>query len=341
MHAKFNLPFTVKDYILTSYISRGTYGTVYRATSMRYNMEFAVKVISYDMNSTKETFNQEIEVLKHLNHPNIIKIYDCFFEDSNFFMVLELCSKSILDVLNENKIINDAQFNQYAREIIAGIKACHQKHIAHRDLKPANILLDDTGRVKLVDFGLSSLMADKICAYCGTQAYLAPEVIQRKEFDPYAADIWALGVVLYQMKSGVLPWKMNSPKALFESIDNVCVPENDEISPELYHIILQILQKDPSKRLSITAIENLAIFHSNVKDDVILATPRKRSSFNKVNHGSLVIPSVFCNACINRRNSTYGYNPKPTYLSLHMGIATSRQQFKIGRRTSLSSSITY
>lgn len=292
----FDLPYTVHEYILTSYISRGAYGSVYKATSTKYQMEFAIKVISLDKESRLSSCFAEIESLKQLDEPHVIKIYDSFIEDNSFYMVLELCKQSLLDVINEKEYLNEKDIQIFCRQIFSAISECHKHSIAHRDIKPNNILLDEFNRVKVADFGLSAFInhGDLMTNFIGTDAYLAPEIQMHRGFDPYAADIWALGVLIYQMTTGELPWVTESYKDMINCIKCGYIQPNHMIPNELYQIILRMLDSNPKNRITIDELLELPYFKNGIKSTKTLPTLASNSMKNIhciiVRPGKKIIP---------------------------------------------------
>lgn len=119
----------------------------------------------------------------------------------------------------------------------------HEKHYCHRDLKPDNIIYQkDCQKIKIIDFGFAISCKDKLKFFCGTPAYMAPEIVNKKEYSGSAADIWACGVILYQLLTGVLPFRSNDEKGLFKKIDKATYPtpfnaKDEKSTAEARHLI--------------------------------------------------------------------------------------------------------
>lgn len=285
----FKLPFNIHDYVLTEYISQGSFGCVYKARSLKYNMDFAVKAIHVEKESNMGSCLAEIEALKLLDHPNVIRIYDSFIEGNNFFMVIELCEKTLLNLIMEKEKFSESEFIQYGKEILSAIQACHKASIAHRDIKPSNFLIDFHGRIKVADFGISSLIksGQMLTIYNGTKPYLAPEIISHQVFDPFIADIWALGVMFFQMVTGSIPWNIESKQKLEDSILIGYVPTYPDVSPLAMKLIRKMLILDPRERITLSNIVNDRVFQEQVPS--LSAIPPLYNNFSKPNVRTKVI----------------------------------------------------
>lgn len=203
-----------RGYNVISSIGRGGCGNCYLVHSLKYNKDFACKIIdsrSLRKNKAdfaKKSFGLEIEALKKADHPNIVKIYEYFQESDVDYIIEEYYKGSSLDkVIMKAPISKEALYNIIA-SLINALGFLHKEGIAHHDIKPGNIFLDEYNRPILGDFGLSRGYepGEMASHYDASMAYAAPEIIQGKPYNPFAADIWAFGVTVYQLATGRLPF---------------------------------------------------------------------------------------------------------------------------------------
>src|ERR1035438_5801658 len=204
-------------YRLLEQIGAGGMGVVYRARDDRLERDIAIKVIHPGIfvdDQTHKRFKREAVALAKLNHPNIATVHDFDAEGEREFLVMELLGgQSLADVLMEGPL-PEAELVQYALQLADGLAAAHEQGIIHRDLKPGNLRVLAEGRLKILDFGLSKLLyteGDAATAslpasmhMSGTLPYMAPEQLRSNEADA-RTDIYAAGVVLYEMATGMRP----------------------------------------------------------------------------------------------------------------------------------------
>jgi serine/threonine protein kinase len=146
--------------------------------------------------------------LKKLSHERVIKLVDVVKERKKIYLILENGGKhSLCGVLRKEKILSEDKCKSLFKQVLEGIAYCHETGVCHRDLKPENILVDERGCVKIIDFGFSAHSSMILSTYCGTPAYMAPEIIKKQGYVGAKADIWALGVMLYLMAVGTLPFR--------------------------------------------------------------------------------------------------------------------------------------
>lgn len=239
-------------------LGRGGFASVVLVRSTRYDMEFAAKIIAHEgpLNGTVEA---EIRSLRDLAHPNIICLYDWFTNGHHVFLILEYCPNgSLQDIIDKQKTMAEPIVRQYFRQIVSALQYCHSQGVAHLDIKPANILIDVYGRVKVADFGLSLVCGknERVARNAGSLLFCSPEYFIQSNHDPFKADIWALGLVLYNMFFGRLPWSSKTPRAVkHEIIDGVPPFPDRELPPDAARLLVQMVQVDPNSRPSIKAVE--------------------------------------------------------------------------------------
>lgn len=193
-------------------IGEGGFSNVFLCHSSKYNQDFAIKrAIKHKLTE------EEYDILISMNHPNIIKIYDAFEDETAQFFVMEYCPNN--SILYNGKLTYN-QFVFYARQTLEALSYIHSKQIVHRDIKPENILLDKNNNVKLADFGMAKRIEYdcKSDEKCGSFKFFAPEMFLFDEFCPYKADIWALGVTFFYFATGKYPFEGNSIEKIKKSI---------------------------------------------------------------------------------------------------------------------------
>jgi serine/threonine protein kinase len=162
-------------------------------------------------------FKREVRIMYEMNHVHIVKLYNHFEDEHNFYLIVELADSNLFSHLAREKQFLERNAAQYFREAVLAVEYlhCHAPPIIHRDIKPENILLDSHGRIKLTDFGWSNYSneANLRQTLCGTMEYLPPEMIAQTGHDT-SADIWCLGVLLFEMLAGYTPFKSNDQTKL-------------------------------------------------------------------------------------------------------------------------------
>lgn len=214
-------------------LGTGKYGTVRLASKKSYeHKRFALKTISRTLimsNSENPLLENEFEILKQVDHPNIIKFYEMYIDENDYHLVTEYCGGGeLFDHIIERGRFSESYASRIVKQILSAIKHLHDRNICHRDLKPENILFESKSKdaqVKLIDFGLSkyfnnyasrgrelNMMQTKI----GTPYYMAPEVI-KGSYDQ-TCDMWSLGVITYCLLSGYPPFNADTDLQLFKKI---------------------------------------------------------------------------------------------------------------------------
>jgi len=163
-------------------------------------------------NKFEENIINEKNILAELDHPFISRFCGAFQDQKQIYFLLEvLIGGELLTYLNKETLFPESWSRFYAASVIAAFSQIHSKKIAYRDLKPENMVLDSLGYVKIVDFGLAKKIEDKTYTFCGTQDYVAPEIILELGHG-IGVDYWALGIFIYEMSSGVTPFESDSPE---------------------------------------------------------------------------------------------------------------------------------
>jgi eukaryotic-like serine/threonine-protein kinase len=258
------IPETIAHYRISSKLGEGAMGEVYRATDSKLGREVAIKLIPEDFakdSARMSRFTREAQVLASLNHPNIAAIYGV--EDRALIMEL-VEGPTLAERIKQGPIPMDEAL-EYARQIADGLAAAHDKGIVHRDLKPANIKITPGGTIKLLDFGLAKsdgpwttpVPADETPTLTvastgagmilGTAAYMAPEQARGRQVDR-RADIWAFGVILYEMLSGSQMFAGDTVTDVLASVVRQ-EPDLSRVPAKVRPLLRRCLEKDPKRRL--------------------------------------------------------------------------------------------
>jgi serine/threonine-protein kinase len=197
---------------------------------------------------SRERFLREVKYSRMVTHPNVIRIHDMLFQGSLSAISMEYFeSKGIDEYLKDCKQFEPRKGLEILLQVASGMAAAHAKGVIHRDLKPSNILMDDTGLVKIVDFGIASASSNpestltKSGSVIGTPAYLSPERAQGKDAD-HRSDIYALGIIAYGMFTGQLPYTGEPMALLYQHLGGKAKPV-DELRPELGPDITRLVKK--------------------------------------------------------------------------------------------------
>jgi beta-lactam-binding protein with PASTA domain/tRNA A-37 threonylcarbamoyl transferase component Bud32 len=245
-------------YQVRSRIARGGMATVYLATDLRLERRVAVKIMHghlADDSQYKARFIQEARSAARLAHPNVVNVYDQGQDADTAYLVMEyLPGITLRDLLSEHKVLTTVQAMDILEAVLSGLAAAHKHGIVHRDLKPENILLADDGRIKISDFGLARAAHANTAtgnALLGTIAYLSPELVTRGVADT-RSDIYALGIMLYEMLAGEQPFKGEQAFQIAHQHANDTVPtpssKNPRVPEELDELVLWATARDPEQR---------------------------------------------------------------------------------------------
>jgi serine/threonine-protein kinase len=246
---------TISHYKITEKLGEGGMGEVYLAQDTKLKRQVAIKFLPEYLtkdNENVERFEREAEAAAALNHPNIITIYDVIDAEGQICIIMEYVDGASLRTKIDDKKFAIEEILNITRQICAGLSEAHKADIVHRDIKPENILIDNRGRVKILDFGLAKLKGvsklTKEASTLGTMAYMSPEQARGDEVD-YRSDIWSLGVVLYEMLTGELPFKGDYESAVHYAILNEQPKLFKDIKANYSFDIEKLLAKELNKRI--------------------------------------------------------------------------------------------
>jgi len=246
-------------YVKGREVGRGGFSVVYEGTEKTTGRKVAIKVIDKKKQDAEQLkiLEREIEIMRKLKHPNIVELYDVVATNDQIFMVLEFVSGGELyDQIVARGSFTEADAANLMRQILSATAYMHENGIAHRDLKPENLLLSTAkaDEVKVADFGLSKDTSSGMSAMttcCGSPSYVAPEVLQQGTYNN-CCDIWSLGVILYVLLSGFLPFYGDTQEELFDKILTGSYSFNhkcwEDISAQAKDLVLKMLTLNAADR---------------------------------------------------------------------------------------------
>ncbi|KAJ8751512.1 hypothetical protein K2173_016741 [Erythroxylum novogranatense] len=249
-------------------LGQGTFAKVYYARSIKTNQSVAVKVIDKDKVlrvGLVDQIKREISVMRMVRHPNIVQIYEVMATKSKIFFVLEYAKGGeLFNKVAKGRLKEDVA-RKYFQQLINAVDFCHSRGVYHRDIKPENLLLDENENLKITDFGLSALAESKrqdglLHTTCGTPAYVAPEVINRKGYDGAKADIWSCGVVLFVLLTGHLPFHDSNLMEMYRKIGKAEFKCPSWFPTDARRLLFKLLDPNPNTRISIEKIKESSWF---------------------------------------------------------------------------------
>ncbi|EFO21383.1 CAMK/TSSK protein kinase [Loa loa] len=244
-------------------LGKGTFSIVKKSWCNVLAKMVAIKIIDTrkDLRYTRKCLPREIELVRKLKHDNIIKVYEVIERKPYVCIIQDYTSKGdLLQKIRRKSKVNEREGRIHFRQLIEAMKYLKSMEIVHRDIKCENILLDSCENVKITDFGFARLLkiGEKSKTFCGSRAYLAPEIIRAQPYDGYLSDMWSAGIVLYVMTTGMMPYDdKNLRKMLERQLQHrIIYRRTTEISIDAKRLIFDILHPMPQKRLTIDEVIN-------------------------------------------------------------------------------------
>ena len=257
----FQAEIRIGPFKLLDQIGKGNFATVSLGIHEETKEKVAIKQIKKSELNNNNFLLNEINIQKYLFHPYLIKMYCVIEKEESIFIITEYCSKGdLLSNLIKNGTYTEEKSCKIFQQVLSSLEYLHKNNICHRDIKPENILLDEYGDAKLSDFGLSKKFekSEFLKTPCGSPLYAAPERLTGKPYNGKKIDIWSLGISLYTMVCGELPFDVddeNDMKTLVYKITNGVYTIPDNVSSEFKDLISKILEIDPDKRINIDDIK--------------------------------------------------------------------------------------
>lgn len=247
-------------YDLGEVLGYGTFGHVVSAVHKTSRERRAIKLLPISKLSTRKSLKKlltEVEILRSLDHPNIVRLYEFFLDEKYLYIVMELCAGGeLLDEILRRNSFHESLAATYMKQLLSAVSYCHSMHVVHRDLKPENLLLSDKtpdATLKVIDFGTSVLLdsEQKLRRKQGTVHYLAPEVLTGAYTQ--LCDVWSCGVILYVLLSGKMPFAgsdLEAAEAIVAGHFDFTGPEWDNISMDAKSLITRMLATNQFARIS-------------------------------------------------------------------------------------------
>uniref|UniRef100_A0A8C2BQN5 non-specific serine/threonine protein kinase n=1 Tax=Cyprinus carpio TaxID=7962 RepID=A0A8C2BQN5_CYPCA len=253
-------PLQVGFYEIIRTLGKGNFAVVKLARHKVTKTQVAIKIIDKTrLNSSNlEKIYREVQIMKLLNHPHIIKLYQVMETKDMLYIVTEYAKNGeMFDYLTSNGRMSENEARKKFWQILTAVDYCHQHHIVHRDLKTENLLLDANMNIKLADFGFGNFYnsGEPLSTWCGSPPYAAPEVFEGKEYEGPQLDIWSLGVVLYVLVCGSLPFDGDSLPALRQRVTEGRFRIPFFMSQDCENLIRKMLVVDPAKRINVAQIK--------------------------------------------------------------------------------------
>ncbi len=253
-------------YRIAAFLGKGGMGEVYRADDLTLEQAVALKFLPDPLLQNRDAlgrFHREVRLARQIAHPNVCRVFDIGSADGRIFIAMEFVDGEDLDILLRRiGRLAPGKAMDVARQLCDGLASAHDAGVLHRDLKPANVMLDSNGKVRITDFGLAALVGEsRYELNVGTPAYMAPEQIAQKAVS-VRSDIYALGLLLYEIFTGNHPFPPKPPADILLSPELRLSLDMSEVSPQVQEVIRGCLQPEPEKRLA-TVRQVAALFKAS------------------------------------------------------------------------------
>ena len=256
----------LSEYNIKQIIGRGTFSIVKLGEHKLTKEKVAIKIMQKNKILNKEDLiriEREIQMLKCLNHVNVIKIYKILEDSKRFYIIMEYCENGeLFNRIVEKKRLSEEESAIFYYQLINGLEYIHKNNIVHRDLKPENLLLSKNDILKIIDFGLSNYSKYNILlgTPCGSPCYASPEMVSGQKYNGFLIDIWSSGIILFAMICGYLPFEDNNNEILFGKILKCKINYPKHIGELPLDLMKKIIVPDPNKRITLPQIKEHPFF---------------------------------------------------------------------------------
>ncbi len=318
--------FIIGNYIVDrKRIGRGSFSKIYKGIHKDTKQVIAVKKIEIDnIKKLNSNIEREINVMKELSHPNIVKLYDVIYDydNNNIYLIIEYCAKGDFNKFLNKRPLKEKYAKKYIKQLADGLKYLLQNNIMHRDLKPHNILLTEKNELKLSDFGFARYFEKNtlVETLCGSPMYMAPEIMKYREYTN-KSDLWSVGVIMYETLTGRPPFNSKTFYNLLKDIEQkkIVIPLNIKLSNDCENLMYSLLVKNPSKRLSWNNFFNHKWFIDN--DTLQMENKLLTIDINLTN-------STMNNLLQNQRNLNKSFNELISSNNLNKSSSIESDDFK-------------
>ncbi|KAM9977245.1 hypothetical protein ACTFIR_011104 [Dictyostelium discoideum] len=254
----------IGNYLLGKTIGSGTSSKVKIGTNILTGKQYAIKITKPKRIKERKEIEREISILKRLKHDNIIQLHDAIYEDDvgRICLILELVSGGeLFDYIVARGRLSEKEGRKFFRQMLCGLIYCHSNMVCHRDLKLENLLVDEDGNLKISDFGYSNIIkpGNLLSTFCGSPVYAPPEILLEKRYNGNEVDIWSMGVILYAMVTGQLPWTLTDGVQV-EGMDRLLrgefkYPSHVILSDDVKDLINRMIVAEPVERATLDEIK--------------------------------------------------------------------------------------
>ncbi|XP_022089018.1 testis-specific serine/threonine-protein kinase 1-like [Acanthaster planci] len=247
-------------------LGEGSYACVYSGFLEKERMKCAIKVINKrkaPKDFLQRFLPRELEILKTIKHPNIIRCYEIVEIGTKVYISMELAGHGdLLEYIKLRGALPEAKARNFFRQLLDGVSYLHNKNIVHRDLKCENLLLDGHNNIKITDFGFSRRItkSDLSKTFCGSAAYAAPEILLGRPYQGFLYDVWSMGVILYIMVCGSMPYDDSNVKRMVrdQTEKKLGFSRSKQLTLDCKDLVLRMLTPEPARRATLYDIHHHA-----------------------------------------------------------------------------------
>ncbi|GMR62437.1 hypothetical protein PMAYCL1PPCAC_32632, partial [Pristionchus mayeri] len=265
-------------YRLEKTLGKGQTGLVKTGTHCISGRKVAIKIVNKEKlsDSVLQKVEREIAIMKLIEHPHVLHLYDVYENKKYLYLLLEHVSGGeLFDYLVRKGRLMSKEARKFFRQIISALDFCHAHNICHRDLKPENLLLDERNNIKVADFGMASLQVEgsMLETSCGSPHYACPEVIRGEKYDGRKADVWSCGVILYALLVGALPFDDDNLRNLLEKVKKGVFHIPHFVPTDVQSLLRAMIEVDPNKRYSLAEVFRHPWVKGSSRDEPELELP--------------------------------------------------------------------